>query len=212
MIRVYIIAPSVTVRAGLRALFLDDPQVDIIGEGVAPDDHLGPLEPDVVIWAPTTLLGYEFSIENITQDWIGIPTAWLVIHPDPMVIERLVKSNIHVWGILSPDASQSELVAAVRALSEGLTVINPTWVDYISNAHKITNGENASGLVEPLTGREMDVLQLVALGLTNKQIAVKLAISMHTVKFHVSSIYSKMGTSNRTETVKLGLKMGLILL
>jgi DNA-binding NarL/FixJ family response regulator len=67
-------------------------------------------------------------------------------------------------------------------------------------------------MVETLTGREMEILQLLALGLTNKQIAVKLGISAHTVKFHVSSIFSKMRTTNRTETVKLGLSKGLILL
>jgi len=212
LIRVYIIAPTITIRAGLRALLLDDPRVEIIGESVEPDDQLGSLEPDVVIWSPTTILDNDFSIENAINDWIGLPTAWLVIHPDPMVIERLMKSNIHVWGILSPDASQSELVAAVRALSEGLTVINPSWVKYLSESRKITTAETEPELIEPLTGREMDILQLLALGLTNKQIASKLGISAHTVKFHVSSIYSKMNTSNRTETVKLGLKMGLILM
>jgi DNA-binding NarL/FixJ family response regulator len=67
-------------------------------------------------------------------------------------------------------------------------------------------------MVENLTGREVEILQLLALGLTNKQIAVRLGISMHTVKFHVSSIFGKMGTTNRTETVQLGLKRGLILL
>jgi DNA-binding NarL/FixJ family response regulator len=154
---------------------------------------------------------YGFSIENAANDWIGTPTAWLVIYPDPTIIEWLMKSNIHVWGILSPDASQSELMATERALSEGLTVINPSWVKYLSESRVISNASEPE-LVEPLTGREMDILQLLALGLTNKQIAGKLSISAHTVKFHVSSIYGKMGTSNRTETVKLGLKMGLILL
>jgi DNA-binding NarL/FixJ family response regulator len=73
------------------------------------------------------------------------------------------------------------------------------------------NGDDGS-VVEPLTSREIELLQLLALGLTNKQIAVQLGISTHTVKFHLSSIFSKMGTTNRTETVKLGLQMGYILL
>jgi hypothetical protein len=87
LIRVYIIAPTITIRAGLRALLLDDSQVEIIGEGVEPDDQLGTLEPDVVIWSPTTFMEYESSIDNETIDWIGIPAAWLIIHPDPIVIE-----------------------------------------------------------------------------------------------------------------------------
>ena len=67
-------------------------------------------------------------------------------------------------------------------------------------------------LVEPLTNREIEILQLLAVGLTNKQIAVRLKISAHTVKFHVSAIFSKLGTTNRVEAVNLGLKNGLIVL
>jgi len=84
-------------------------------------------------------------------------------------------------------------------------------MEYLSRGQIAIADENMD-MVDTLTGREMEVLQLMALGLTNKQIALKLGISAHTVKFHVSSIYGKMGTNNRTETVKLGLKKGLILL
>jgi NarL family two-component system response regulator YdfI len=67
-------------------------------------------------------------------------------------------------------------------------------------------------LIDPLTDREMEVLQLLAQGLANKQIAAKLSISEHTVKFHVSSIYTKLGVGNRTEAVRMGVRRGLILL
>ena len=67
-------------------------------------------------------------------------------------------------------------------------------------------------LVEPLTEREAEVLQLLAQGLTNKQIAFTLSISEHTVKFHVSGIYAKLGATNRTEAVRLGVRQGLIIL
>jgi DNA-binding NarL/FixJ family response regulator len=65
---------------------------------------------------------------------------------------------------------------------------------------------------ELLTEREVEVLQLLAQGLANKQIAQLLNISANTVKFHVSSIYTKLGATNRTEAVRLGLQSGLILL
>jgi len=67
-------------------------------------------------------------------------------------------------------------------------------------------------LVEPLTEREAEVLQLLAQGLANKQIALTLSISEHTVKFHVSGIYAKLGATNRTEAVRLGVRQGLIIL
>jgi DNA-binding NarL/FixJ family response regulator len=67
-------------------------------------------------------------------------------------------------------------------------------------------------LHEPLTARETEVLQLLAQGLANKQIAVALGISEHTVKFHISSIYGKLEVTNRTEAVRAGARRGLVLL
>jgi DNA-binding NarL/FixJ family response regulator len=96
-------------------------------------------------------------------------------------------------------------------MSEGLVVTNPTWLERLYSGQVAFNGEK-NEMVETLTEREVEILQLMALGLTNKQIAGRLGISPHTVKFHVSAIFGKMGTTNRTETVKLGLKTGLILL
>jgi DNA-binding NarL/FixJ family response regulator len=66
--------------------------------------------------------------------------------------------------------------------------------------------------IEALTERELQVLQLLAQGLANKQIAITLGISDHTVKFHVSGIYAKLGAASRTEAVRLGVRQGLIVL
>ena len=65
-------------------------------------------------------------------------------------------------------------------------------------------------LQEPLTAREQEVLEKMAEGLANKQIALELSISEHTVKFHLSSLYAKLGVSSRTEAVKRGIELGLI--
>jgi DNA-binding NarL/FixJ family response regulator len=115
------------------------------------------------------------------------------------------------WGVLAPEATQAELIASIQALNEGLVVTNPVWLNQVFMS-QTARKEADNDLVEPLTGREIEILQLLALGLTNKQIAARLRISAHTVKFHVSTIFSKMGTTNRVETVNLGLKKGLILL
>jgi len=72
---------------------------------------------------------------------------------------------------------------------------------------KLAEGESLS---ESLTAREKEVLQLMAQGLANKQIALALAISEHTVKFHLSSLYAKLGISSRTEAVRRGIELGLI--
>lgn len=72
------------------------------------------------------------------------------------------------------------------------------------------DGLGEESLIEPLTAREMEVLQRMAAGLANKQIALALNISEHTVKFHLSSLYAKLGVSSRTEAVRRGLELGLI--
>src|SRR5262245_29152854 len=73
-----------------------------------------------------------------------------------------------------------------------------------------TSADEEEWIEEPLTRRELDVLQLLAEGLPNKTIAERLGISDQTVKFHVASISSKLGASNRTDAVRLGLRRGLI--
>jgi DNA-binding NarL/FixJ family response regulator len=110
-----------------------------------------------------------------------------------------------VWGVLPTDASAEELNAAIHALSQGLIVGTATLLfESDSESEPLSHG--------PLTDREAEVLGLVAKGMANKQIAVALGISEHTVKFHVSSIYSKLNVTNRTEAVREGLRGGWVAL
>jgi DNA-binding NarL/FixJ family response regulator len=117
-----------------------------------------------------------------------------------------------VWGILPLEASAEELLAAVRALHEGLLVGSPALVEPLITRLSGREHEELEPLPEPLTGRETEVLQLLAQGLGNKGIAAALSISEHTVKFHVSAIYAKLGAASRTEAVRMGVRQGLIVL
>ena len=85
----------------------------------------------------------------------------------------------------------------------------PALVNPLFGAPLTNSGEQ---LIDPLTDREIEVLQLLAQGMANKQIALQLGISEHTVKFHISGIYTKLGVSNRTAAVRMGVRRGLILL
>jgi DNA-binding NarL/FixJ family response regulator len=111
--------------------------------------------------------------------------------------------------LLSSEASSEELIAAVQAVYQGLLVVPKSMFESLW----IENPPEATGeLIEQLTPRETEVLELLAQGLANKQIALELVISEHTVKFHVSSIYAKLGATNRMEAVRMGLQLGLITL
>ncbi len=122
----------------------------------------------------------------------------------------MLNSNTQAWGILSPDATEDELTAAVRAVGEGLWVGAPGLVQSLIRLSGRRESSSEESLVEQLTAREMEVIQLMAQGLANKQIALSLSISEHTVKFHLSSLYAKLGISSRTEAVKRGIELGLI--
>ena len=211
MIKIAIISPAIAIRAGLRALLGDAGQINIITEAANLDEILAAsTEVDVVVWAPASqldqsaLTGIFNSLEENTQP------ALLLVYSDPQVMEYLPQLSVRVWGLLEPESSQEELIAGIQALNEGLAVMNPAWLG--QHLKRPAKDETGDDVLEPLTTREIEVLQLLAYGLTNKQIATRLNISTHTVKFHISAIYSKMGTTNRVETVYLGLKKGMIVL
>jgi NarL family two-component system response regulator YdfI len=212
LILVKIIAPAIAVRAGLRALLSDDPRIQVIAEASNVDEfEETQAEADIVVWSPASALDQELVISVLKTMYIGETSALLLIYDDPKALDALTKLRVRAWGMLPPESTQAELIACIQALHEGLAVTNPGWLNQGFVNHTNNNPVNHD-LVDPLTGREIEILQLLALGLTNKQIAARLRISAHTVKFHVSTIFSKMGTTNRVETVNLGLKKGLILL
>jgi DNA-binding NarL/FixJ family response regulator len=116
-----------------------------------------------------------------------------------------------VSAVLPGDISPDQLAAALQAAASGLVVLHPAQFQSAVPAVSVTS--RALGeLTEPLTPRESEVLQMLASGLGNKEIAAKLGISEHTVKFHVASILGKLGAASRTEAVSLGIRRGLVLL
>ena len=132
----------------------------------------------------------------------GTQAAILFLSDDQLNVREMRRLS-RVWGILPTDVSAEELIAAIHALSQGLVV---------GTAALLFESENEPLAHGPLTDRELEVLGLLAKGLANKQIAVALGISEHTVKFHVSSIYTKLNVTNRTEAVRAGLRGGWIAL
>ena len=135
---------------------------------------------------------------------------------DGDTIQHLSRHTHFAWGVLSTDSTEDELLAAIVALKEGLIVGAPHIINALltpsRGARHISSDRHFEGVIEPLTQRETQVLQLLSQGLANKQIALSLEISEHTVKFHVSSIYAKLGATNRTEAVNLGVRHGLVVL
>ena len=110
--------------------------------------------------------------------------------------------------ISSQDVTAEQVVAAVHAAAAGLQVMPVESGVHILASHQTY--EPVEEIVEPLTPREMDVLEMLAEGLSNKMIAHRLSISDHTAKFHVNSILAKLNAGTRTEAVTRGIRLGLI--
>lgn len=136
--------------------------------------------------------------------------ALLLLTDDPQSAAGLSGLGLRAWGLLPLESTAAELNAAVSALLEGLLVLSPIFAQRA--ALLPAPDPSVASPSEPLSQREIEVLQHLAQGLPNKQIALRLGISEHTVKFHVSSIYTKLDATNRTEAVRLGVQSGWITL
>jgi DNA-binding NarL/FixJ family response regulator len=129
----------------------------------------------------------------------------VLLSDDEGSASRLRDLSLRGWGIVPPDAPSEELGAAVAAAAQGLTVLPKALAEQL-----LAEPAAVEELSEPPTAREREVLGLLGQGFSNKMIARELHISEHTVKFHISSLYAKLGVSNRAEAVSRGARHGLI--
>lgn len=207
-IRLAIIASTPALRSGLRALLASDERIEVLAEASALSELREMEEPvDVLLIA-----GEDFSGEaaRLALEEYGAPPAILLMSEDTQAARALNGLPLRAWGLLPPDAGEEELLAAVQAVDEGLLAASPALIQPLLGPALTL--EEQGELENELTEREGEVLQLLAHGYPNKQVALELGISEHTVKFHVSAIYAKLGVTNRTEAVRRGARLGLITL
>ncbi len=200
MIRVTIVSPNHALRVGLREMLGSHTGISVTGEAVNLEG-VNENETEVLVLASVS----SFSLLTGKKEY-----AVLFLTDDVDEVRPLLNSNVRAWGVLSAEATEDELVAAILAAGEGLWVGAPSLIGELMRFPRIGDSTSEDSLIEPLTVREKEVLQLMAQGLANKQIALSLSISEHTVKFHLSSLYTKMGISSRTEAVRRGIELGLI--
>jgi DNA-binding NarL/FixJ family response regulator len=208
MIRVFIIAPTPMMRAGLHAM-LTTASLEAVGEATAADGFVEELSAvDVVIVAD------ERQLEEVGRIVTGSRSIALVVlsDNDERPVSILRSFSLRGWSVIPMNAPASQLEAAVIASAEGLIAVPSMAGERALAQRSVVEAMNLDALDEALTGREREVLEMVSRGLSNKLIARSLSISEHTVKFHVSSIYTKLGASSRTDAVSKGVRRGLITL
>ena len=200
MIHVTIVSPNHALRVGLREMLAGHPSIRVVGEAARLAD-VNEKETEVAVMASVSS-----SSRGIGQVDFGI----LFLTDDVDSIRRMLTADLHAWGVLSLEAGADELAAGIAAVAEGLWVGAPGLVEGLMRLPKGGEGLGDESLPEPLTVREKEVLHKMAEGLANKQIALELGVSEHTVKFHLSALYAKLGAASRTEAVKRGIELGLI--
>ena len=200
MTRLVIAAPTAVMRAGLEALVSSDSDIELAGSF----SDLGSVEelrPNVVLAA--------VPFDELAQPHDGPAPPIVLVSGEAQPLWTLEALRIGVRALLPRDASPGEVLAAVNAASHGMAAIDPTDLEALLAG---SNVPVMTGEPSVLTPRELEVLRMMAEGAANKNIAWKLGISDHTVKFHVASILGKLHAGTRTEAVAIGMRKGLILI
>jgi len=212
VIRVFIVAASSLVRAGLQSL-LATRDVEVVGSASNFETLAGQwpdVEADIVLVEAS---GEQFgaAMDSLVASELASEATLVVLsdHAEPRWFAEALRTGVRA--VLPSDISPDQLVTALEAAAAGLIVMHPAEVDAVFPPAEPASRPLAE-LAEPLTPRENEVLQMLASGLANKEIAARLVISEHTVKFHVASILGKLGAGTRTEAVYLGIRRGLVLL
>ena len=182
MIRVQIAASAIT-RAGIESLLRASPEIEVVTGGA-----------DVVI-------AEDESPADLAES--GPPV--IVLSDDPQWTAEALRAGVRA--VLPRELTATEMIAAVEAAAAGLVTMHPRDLEALLPAAQA----HAARPVEALSPRELEVLGMMAEGISNKEIAARMGISEHTVKFHVAQIMGKLRAGTRTEAVMVGLRMGLIM-
>jgi two-component system, NarL family, response regulator YdfI len=214
-IRVAIVASGAIVRSGLAAMLAAPPEIVVVGSA----GELAELVREVDRWLPDVVLLDSGNLvlaavwEDLTtmQDLQARSIPILIID-DFDRVDLPLATRAGVRGILATTSTEAEIVAALSAVALGLIVFAAESIELFNRDRAFGAKSSDDNPAFSLTPREIEVLVRLGSGLGNKAIAQALQISEHTVKFHISSIFQKLGVSTRTEAVAIGIRSGLILL
>jgi DNA-binding NarL/FixJ family response regulator len=204
-IRIAVAATSAVSRVGLESIVRSHPEFQLAGS-------FGAVASLVSFARSTELDVIVIDSDSIRDVLLEPPSDAAIVLlteiSDARSISHLLRSGVRA--ILSRESDPEEVLSAIYAVHDGLVLLSPPAAETLAAVYGDQSLEFEAELSEEITSRETDVLRMLAEGFVNKDIAVRLGISEHTVKFHISSILDKLGASTRTEAVTLGIRRGLI--
>jgi len=209
IIRILIADDHTLVRAGLRALFSTEPGMEVVGEaadGVEAVLKARSLRPDIILLdLVMPRKGGIEAIHEIKEENPDVRILVLTSFTDDDKVFPAIKAG--ALGYLLKDSTPQALLQAIHDVHRGESSLDPTI------ARKLIRELNQPPALprteEPLTAREVEVLRLVAQGLSNQEIAERMVVSERTVRTHVSNILSKLHLANRTQAALYAIREGL---
>jgi len=218
-IKVCIISPQSLFRQGVRHSLLGMSGIEVISEAEADDDAMSAVEnslPDVVMVDIDTPAENGLRLaRQIRQRLPNIGVIVLTSTPEDDQLFQAIKAQASAY--LSKDITADELVNTVKRTAKGEHPINESFVSHPKVAEQVLHhfrelplGQGTESFVSPVTAREQEILNYMAKGYLNKQIALALDISEQTVKNHVTSILRKLNANARTQAVVEAIKHGLV--
>jgi NarL family two-component system response regulator LiaR len=208
-IRVLIVDDHAVVREGLRALIDVNPEMELAGEaadGVEAVQKARALQPDVILL--DLVMPRKGGIEAISEIKEENPNARILVLTSFAEDDKVFPAiKAGALGYLLKDSSARELLQAIRDVHRGEPTMHPTIARKLMR--ELQRPPELPPTEEPLTEREVEILKLVAQGLSNQEIADVLVISERTVRTHVTNILTKLHLANRTQAALYALREGL---
>lgn len=202
-LRILVVSADPLARGGLAALLAAEPDIAVVGQA-APDRELAAairgLRPEAAAWDAGEGAAFAAPLHDASAS--DLPVVALLASPDQAPLALAAGARGLVFRQSAPDRLAAALAAAARGL----------WAVEASLAPALLRPPAPSEPPEPLTPREVEVLGLLAEGLSNKAIAARLGISDHTAKFHVNAILAKLGAESRAEAIVRAARLGLVVL
>jgi DNA-binding NarL/FixJ family response regulator len=198
------------VRQGLRFYLNMQPDIEVVGEaanGREAVEQAKRLQPDVVLM--DLIMPVMNGIESTTELRALVPDVKVLVlttFADKDHVLNAIKAGAN--GYLLKDAEPDRIAAAIRDAHRGVPQLDPAVAGQLMS-HIVAPAAPAAASSERLTARELEVLRLIAQGLSNKEIAAACGIAEKTVKTHVSSLLSKLGLADRTQAALFAVKNGI---
>lgn len=207
-IRILLADDHSVVRQGFRAILAAQPDMEVVAEaanGREAVEQAQSLQPDVVVMdvAMPELNGIE-ATRRIQEEAPRARVLALSMHKDSVYVREILRAGAR--GYLLKDAIDTDLIAAVRSVAKGDGYISPSVSEAVLSDYR----KHVTNPIDLLSSREREVLQMIAEGLINKEIATRLNLSVYTVEAHRGRLMDKLNLHSSSELVRFAIRNGLI--